>query len=69
MFCLFIEIYWSIVEASLKYYGRVIIVILKKYQELLFLQYVFNLISGKMANTIAHQRTILKGEKTVEVLS
>jgi hypothetical protein len=36
---------------------------------ILFLQYVFNLTAGKMANAIAHQRNNFKVQKPVEVLN
>jgi hypothetical protein len=45
-------------------------VILKKYPEnFIIFSVCFLLTRGKMANTIAHQRTILKVKKPLEVLS
>jgi len=52
MLYLFTEIYWSIVDSSLEYYWRVLNVIWRELQELLFLQYVFNLTAGKECSLV-----------------
>jgi hypothetical protein len=54
----------TIDEASFKYYWRVLNVILKKSLRITTSSICFNLTAGKMTNTKAHQRTILKGKKT-----
>jgi hypothetical protein len=65
IFCLFIGSY----QAILKYYWRVLNVILKKSPINIISPkpYIFNLTERKMVNTIVHQRTSLKVKK-VEVL-
>ncbi len=61
----------SVVKAILKYYWRVLNVILNKSPLSIIspVLYVFNLIPEKKANTISHRKTILKVKKPVDVLS
>jgi hypothetical protein len=67
MFCLF-NIYCSVVEASLKYYWRMLNVIMNKSPISIIYPICFQLNHGKMANAITHQR-ILKVKNPAEVLS
>jgi hypothetical protein len=55
MFCLYIEIFWYVVETYLKYYWRVLSVILKKSPS--------NMFSMEIAIRTAHHRLILKVPK------
>ncbi len=67
MFCLVIEIYWSIVKAVWKYYWSMLNVILKKSAiNIISPIFFFHLtVRAKLANTIGHQRPIcMKSLKT-----
>jgi hypothetical protein len=65
---MFIEICWRVVQAILKYYWRMFnVIVMKSPMNYISLIYC-SLTTGNMVNTIAHQRTILKGKNLVEVL-
>ncbi len=65
MFCLFIEIYLSVRKAIFKIELESCNGILKKFQLVFFLQYVFKLTAWKIAVRTAHQ-LILKVQKPIE---
>ncbi len=65
MRCLFVEIYWCVVEAILEYYWRVLNVILKKSRISIISPIFFQLNRVENDKKTAHLRLILNDHKPV----